>query len=177
MAIIVVEHSCIFERELPIKAIPIQCNGKKVTAIKSVAGWIAKLGELEIETPCGKKTFPIRTYIKNVVLPSVGGLDTSVLDGCIACDATNDCRPLSRWITSCHIRRVVVYAQVPLEFIASYLKLSPLYAFSKNSIKAGHCKFKLRKNNTCMQCVYENERGISQDFVDRLHSVLSTATL
>jgi len=171
MAIIVVEHSCIFERELPIKAIPIQC-GKKVTAIRSIAGWVAKLGELEVETPCGKKAFSVRAYIKNVILPSVNGLDVSMLDHCVACDATNDCRPLSKWITECRIRRIAVYAQVPLEFVVAYVRTSPLYAFSKNSIKAGHCKFKLQKR-VCMQCVYESERGISQYFVDQLRSVLS----
>jgi len=175
--LVITEWSCQFERELPIKAIAISCNGKKIVAVKSIAGWVAKIGTARFETPCNKEVgLPVRVYIRNVIVPSINGLDLTPLESCVACDATGDCRPLPKWITSCHIRRVIVYAQVPLEFIASYLKLSPLYAFSKNSIKAGHCKFKLKKNNVCMQCIYENERGISQDFVDRLHSVLSAVT-
>jgi len=177
-ALIIAEWSCQFERELPIRAVPISCNDRgKIVAVKTVAGWVAKIGALKFETPCRKDVeIPIRVYIKNVVLPSVNGFDLTPLENCIACDATGDCRPLSKWITSCHIRRVVVYATAPLEFVASYVKTRPLYAFSKNSIKVGHCKFKLKRNEACMQCVYESERGVRPEFVSRLRSLLSALT-
>jgi len=175
--LVVTEKSCQFERELPIKAIPISCNGRKIVAIKSVAGWVAKIGALKFEAPCRKEVeLPIRAYIKNVVVPSVNGLDLTVLESCTACDSTGDCRPLTQWITGCHIRRVLVYAQVPLEFVASYIRTRPLYAFSRNGIKAGNCKFRLKRSEACMQCVYESERGIRPEFVSRLRSLLSALT-
>jgi len=177
MAAIIIEHTCLFEKELPIKAVPIRCNGKRVVATKSLAGWVAKIDDTEVETPCGKKTLSTRAYIKNVIVPTLGDLDLSVLDQCAACDATGDCRPLSGWITNCYIRRVIVHAVVPVEFVASYVKAMPLYAFSKSSIKAGNCKFKFKRGNACMHCVYENSRGIPPEFVGNLSSILSTFTV
>jgi len=174
MELIITEWSCQFERELPIKAIPLVCGGKKIVAVKSIAGWVAKIDTLKFEAPCKKEVeLPIRVYIKNVVIPSANGLDLTPLENCTACDASGDCRPLFKWITNCHIRRVVVYAQVPLEFVVSYVKTRPLYAFSRNGIKAGHCKFKLKRGEACMHCVYESERGLNHEFVNRLGSILS----
>jgi len=175
--LVIIEQSCQFERELPIKAVPIVCNGKKIVAVKSVAGWVAKLDVFRLESPCKKEIeLPIRAYIKNVIIPSADGLDFAALESCIVCDATGDCRPLPKWITNCHIRRVVVYAQVPLEFVASYIRARPLYAFSRNGIKAGNCKFRLKASGACMQCVYESERGVRPEFVSRLRTLLSVLT-
>jgi len=171
--IIITEWSCQFEKELPIKAIPLICGNKKIVAVKSIAGWVAKIDTLKFEAPCKKVELPIRAYIKNVIIPSINGLDLTPLENCIACDASGDCRPLHKWVVSCHTRRVIVYATVPLEFVAAYVKLRSLYAFSKNSIKAGNCKFKLKKDGACMQCTYESERGIRPEFVSNLQSLLS----
>lgn len=172
--LVVAEWSCQFERELPVRVIPVSCNGRKIVAIKSVAGWVAKIDTVKFEVPCGKEIeLPVRIYIKNAIVPSLGGLDLTALERCTACDATGDCRPLSKWITNCHIRRVVVYAQVPLEFVTSYVRARPLYAFSRSGIKAGQCRFKLKRDGACMQCVYESERGVQPEFVSHLQSLLS----
>jgi len=130
--------NCQFYRALPIKEMPILCNGKRRIAVAGAEGWHAHLFQVPIRGECGMKKYYVTAYVNNVIVPISADLVNSVNLEEYAKDVLRQCTdgqgaPLSELIHGCHVRAVHCFGRTSREKIAALVAAWGVVNVTKSS--------------------------------------------
>jgi len=166
--------NCQFYRPLPIKEMPITCNGKRRIALAGSEGWHTHLFQVTFHSECGVKKYHVTAYINNVIIPipaeSVKSVDLEeyakdVLKQCTDGQGT----PLSDLVHGCHIRAIHCIGRTSLEKIAALVAAWGITNVSKSSMDLPYGKI---KSDRCVELRFD-EGGLSK--LQNLDTILALA--
>ena len=154
--------NCQFYKALPIKEMPITCNGKRRIAVAGSEGWHANLFRATVQSECGAKKYYVTAYVNNVIIPipaeAVKRVDLeeyarSVLKPCV--DGFGS--PLSELIYGCHVRAIHCFGKASEEKVAALVAAWGIVNVSKTSVELPYGKIK----GNCVELRFD-EGGLSK---------------
>jgi len=139
--------NCPFVQALPIKEMPITCNGAKRVAVAGSEGWHTHLFQLSVPGCSGTKKYYVTAYINNVVIPIPAELLNKTDLTEYAKRALHQCvdgygRPLSELIHVCYVRGLYCSKRTSREKIAALVAAWGAMYVSKTSLDLPYGKVK-----------------------------------
>jgi len=140
--------NCPFVQPLPIKEMPIVCNGVKRLAVAGSEGWHTHLWQLTVPSCSGStKKYYVTVYINNVVAPIpvnlLNKVDLTEYVKRILRNCTDfQGRPLSELIHGCYVRGIHCLKRTSKEKIAALVAAWSITYVTNSSIELPYGKIK-----------------------------------